>query len=161
MNANILMAVDWSKSAMNAVRYVANLLSNNPDVSVTLIHVIKPYPYVGPLETAPLGKKLEHEVEKTTFEDTEDDKGKKALDRARTMLLDAGFNEQQVQTKYVEPLPARNDVAFEILEECKAGNYDTIVIGKRGLSGIERYLTGTVTEKLVRHAKGHAVWVIE
>ncbi len=161
MKTNILIAVDWSKSAMNGVQYVADLLKNQEDVSITLLHVFKPYPYAPPLESAPSEPKEKYGHEKKSWEATEREHGEKCLDRAHTLLTTAGFAEQQIQTKNIEPILPEHDTALEILKESEQGNYDTIVLGKRGVSRVQVFLTGSVTEKVVRHAKGHAVWVIE
>ena len=161
MKTNILIAVDWSKSAMNGVQYVADLLKNQQDVSVTLLHVFNPYPYAPPFDAAPLESRGNFEHEKKAWEATEREHGEKCLARAKTMLTTAGFTEQQIQTKNIKPIQPEYDTAEEILNESEQGNYNTIVLGKRGLSRVQVFLTGSVTEKIVRHAKGHAVWVIE
>jgi nucleotide-binding universal stress UspA family protein len=161
MKTSILIAVDWSKSAMNAVQYVADLLKNQKDVSITLLHVFKPYPYVPPLESAPSESREKYGHEKKSWEETEREHGEKCLARALTMLMDAGFAEQRIQLKNIDPILPEHDTALEILKESEQGNYDTIVLGKRGVSRVQVFLTGSVTEKIVRHAKGHAVWVIE
>lgn len=161
MATNILIAVDWSKSAMNAVQYVADLLKNHEDVLITLLHVFQPYPYVPPLERAPRESKENYEHEKNSWEETERENGKKCLARAYNMLTTQGFAEQQIQMKYREPILPEDDTAHVILKECEKGKYDATVLGKRGMSRVEIFLIGSVTEKVVRYAKGHAVWVIE
>jgi nucleotide-binding universal stress UspA family protein len=41
------------------------------------------------------------------------------------------------------------DIAKEILKEAEKGDFDLIIMGSRGLSGIHRFLLGSVTVKLV------------
>jgi nucleotide-binding universal stress UspA family protein len=78
----------------------------------------------------------------------------------REILLQAGFRQDQIQTKCRTSVH-EPDVAYEILLECQKGNYDTVVMGKRGKSRIQTFQTGSVTEKIFRHAQVKALWVIE
>lgn len=43
----------------------------------------------------------------------------------------------------------RKEIAKEILKEAEEGNFDLIVIGSRGLSGIHKFLLGSITLKLI------------
>jgi nucleotide-binding universal stress UspA family protein len=52
-------------------------------------------------------------------------------------------------------------VAEDILEEAQAGAYDTVVLGRRGLGLAKSLLLGSVTQKVVDHAKGCAVTIVE
>ncbi len=50
--------------------------------------------------------------------------------------------------------------AGTILEEARAGGYGTIVVGRRGVSTVEEFDMGRVTNKLVHSAKDRALWVV-
>jgi len=43
----------------------------------------------------------------------------------------------------------KKEIAKEILGEAEKGNYDLIVVGSRGLSGIQKFLLGSTTLKLI------------
>lgn len=45
-------------------------------------------------------------------------------------------------------LPARNGVAADLTEAARSGNYDSLILGQRGLSGIKRWLLGSVSGTL-------------
>ncbi len=158
MKAKILLAIDSSESSLNAVRYITRLLGGNPDVTITLIHVLCPTPPYF-LESGALEMKAVLDREKEAWEKAEIKLECKCFEPVVTMLKEGGFLDDQIISKHVTPDPGY-DVAREILTECESGNYDTIVMGKRGRSRIETFLTGSVTEKVFRHAKGCAVWVI-
>lgn len=166
MRAKILLALDGSEPSMKAARYVANLLGNQPDVSVTLFYVLSPIPpslleHGGDeSQTKPSEVEVEFERRRTSYVEAKQAVECKIFDPVREMFKQAGFREERIQTKCPVPIPESN-VANEILKECKEGGYDTIVMGKRGQSRIRTFLTGSVTEKVVRHAKECAVWVIE
>ncbi len=52
------------------------------------------------------------------------------------------------------------DVADEILKLCEELDCDLIVIGRKGLGKIERFLIGSITEKVVRHTSKSVLIVI-
>lgn len=55
----------------------------------------------------------------------------------------------------IEPVliePA-GDPAIAIEEEAERGNYDTIVVGSRGMGAVGRLLQGSVSEHVATHAK--------
>jgi len=159
MKTKILLALDGSESSVNAARYVAGLLGSNQNVSVTLFHVLKSIP-PGLLEVGSLQEENELHRKKKEWEESEFKTEGKFIEPIIKMLKQAGFSEEQLDVKYTAPMPGF-DVASAILEECENGNYDTLAMGKRGLSRIGYFLIRSVAEKVVRHAKGKAVWVVE
>lgn len=159
MKTNILLALDSSESSISAARYVGNLLGNNQNVSVTLFHVFRCVP-PELLEAGSLEDVEELHRKKQAWEESQHNIECTCFDPIIEILQQAGFREEQFHTKHFAPLPGC-DVANAILEECESGDYDTLVMGKRGLSPIGYFLIGSVTEKVVRHAKGMAVWVVE
>jgi nucleotide-binding universal stress UspA family protein len=52
----------------------------------------------------------------------------------------------------VETYASESDPAEAILEVAKAQDADLIVVGSRGLSGIQRFLLGSVSSKVSEHA---------
>jgi nucleotide-binding universal stress UspA family protein len=67
------------------------------------------------------------------------------LARAKAILLEAG-----IEPRLHEPMGDPATVIERLAEE---HGYDTIVIGSRGLSAVERILQGSVSEHVVTHAK--------
>lgn len=67
------------------------------------------------------------------------------LRRARGILAEAG-----IEARLHEPA---GDPARAIERTAEEGGYDTIVIGSRGLSTVERVLQGSVSEHVATHAK--------
>jgi nucleotide-binding universal stress UspA family protein len=158
MGVKILLALDGSEPSMRAVQYVANMLGNRPDVRITLFHVLLPIP-PSLLEGS---TEYENELKSQRILWVKDEKS--AEDNlfvpVRDIFRQAGFRQNQIQTKCRTSVN-EPDVAYEILQECQKGDYDTVVMGKRGRSRIQTFLTGSVTEKIFRHAQVHAIWVIE
>jgi nucleotide-binding universal stress UspA family protein len=48
-----------------------------------------------------------------------------------------------------------------ILSERDETEYDTIVVGRQGISRNEEFLFGSVSSKIVTHARNCTVWVVE
>jgi nucleotide-binding universal stress UspA family protein len=63
-----------------------------------------------------------------------------------------------VETKVI---PKVTDVADTILSEGEAGGYHTVVLGRRGMSGLSRFFMGSVTNKVINHGTNIAVCVVE
>jgi 2,4-dienoyl-CoA reductase (NADPH2) len=58
-------------------------------------------------------------------------------------------------------IPANGSVSDIILEYAKAENYGTIIMGKRGLSGIKRWLLGSVSSGVLRGLTGQSLFLID
>ena len=73
------------------------------------------------------------------------DEGEKAV----SSVEDAGKN----AAVEVEPVILEGDAADRILEFAESEGIDLIVMGTLGKTGLERFLLGSVAEKVVRHSK--------
>jgi len=70
----------------------------------------------------------------------------------------AGFLPKNVKVKIRKK---KKGIAQDIMKEARDGGYDTIVMGRRGLSGIKEFLMGSVSNKVVHAADGMAVIVVD
>jgi len=52
-----------------------------------------------------------------------------------------------------EGVLVEGDAAHEILEFAKQSNIDMIIMGTLGRGGLDRFLLGSVADKVVRHSK--------
>jgi nucleotide-binding universal stress UspA family protein len=50
-------------------------------------------------------------------------------------------------------------VAWDIIAEAQSG-YDTIIMGRRGLSDIAEFFIGSVSQKVLHHAKDVSVILV-
>ena len=159
----LLLAVDDSENAHRAVRYVGSLLERTPGVTVTLFHVLKPIPRVLLEHGGSENPAVEEQLSVRLREDRENwiRKEREAecpvLRKACETLAQSGFDTNRVTLKFGH----EDDVAANILEEARKGRHDTIVVGRRGISRITRMFGGGVTDRLLREAKGFAIWIIE
>ena len=81
----------------------------------------------------------------------------KVFARAKQRLVDAGFKPDQITAKVVSGVNSR---AGSIVNEARAGDYGTIVLGRRGLSVVEEFVMGRVGNKVINTIRNRAVWVV-
>lgn len=79
------------------------------------------------------------------FEEYLANKGGAATGYVQNLGRDAGVK--------VEPVYLRGSPAEKILEYAEENNIDLIVMGTQGLTGIKKFLIGSVAEKVLRHSK--------
>lgn len=156
MKQMILVAFDESENAMRAVKYVAD--SYTPENKVTLFSVIPDAATLCEMSTVPLNPYfLAHQ--QTFFKELEKQKREnlnKAVEKAKELLLKAGFNEKNITVKIeIE----KNGVANNIVKEAESG-YNIIVMGRRGLSSIKEFLLGSVSQKVIHLAKDISVLIV-
>jgi nucleotide-binding universal stress UspA family protein len=148
-NKNILIAVDESENARRAVIYVGNLLGGLPGFKVTILHVV-PEPEDDYFPT-PQEKEewLSKHVQKIDA----------LLEEYRQILIEKGFDSKDVKVR--STLRYCPSMAECILAERDETRYSTIVVGRQGLSRSEEFLFGSISSKIVTHARNCTVWVVE
>jgi nucleotide-binding universal stress UspA family protein len=150
METKVLIAIDLSENSLKAVDYVGKMLSCLKDVDVSLLNVIKELSH----DTTPDPAERERHVQQTRS------KSLALMEQAARRLVSQGIPEKHIHLKI---LICRKQVSVAdlILSERQKGEYETIVVGRRGVSKREEFLFGSVSNSVVREAKGCAVWVIE
>ena len=123
---NILLAYDGGEPAKRALR-VAIDLTKKFDASLSVVSVVPVHNGRSPID--PWDDRSVHAQE---------------LLEARQLLREAG-----VEAEMIEPA---GDPAKEIEKITRAGKFDTVVIGSRGLGALERVLQGSVSEHVAAHA---------
>jgi nucleotide-binding universal stress UspA family protein len=77
----------------------------------------------------------------------------------RRILLAAGFADEALQVR--STLRYCPSMAECILAERDETQYGTIVVGRQGRSRSEEFLFGSVSSKIVNHARDCTVWVVQ
>ncbi|MDF0666541.1 MAG: universal stress protein [Nitrospira sp.] len=163
LSIRILVAVDGSKDSIRAVKYVGRLLRSTSGVNVTLFHVLNPLPPVlrehggseDPVREEQLGKQLRKD--RKTWYRKEQKLESNILSKAHQTLEGTGFPASRIRLKFGE----EDNVVGTILEEARKGRYQTIVVGRHGVSGLKKLFFGGITRKLLQQATGYAVWIVE
>ena len=80
------------------------------------------------------------------------------MEKAEEMLLNAGLSKEQIAMKVVD---GGRSAADEILKEARNKGYGTIVLGRHGESMAKEFMFGSVTNKILHHSPGLAVWIVQ
>lgn len=158
-----LVAVDDSDHSLRAVHYVGSVLRGLPDASVTLFHVLKPMPREllehggseNPAEELRLARDLRLEQEEWVR--AESAKESPILVMAAEILQQSGFPQERVTLKFGH----EDNVARNILDEARTGDYGTIVVSRHGTNAKKRLLSAGITDRIVREASGLTLWVVD
>lgn len=156
----MLLAIDGSENAMKAVRYVASHFSGISELSLTILHVL-PYPPAPLWDDGHIPTKEESEIRAKYLEKwlkNEKTKLTPVFEKAVQILTGNDIRPENIRTKSISD---SMDVAGSILEEAKDGGYDTLVLGRRGLTPAKHLLMGSVTSKIINHGAGIAICVVE
>ena len=148
-NKNILIAVDDSENAHRAVVYVGRMLGGAEGFKVRILHVIPD----------PEDDYFSEEGEKERWLKKRKEKIDDLLRQYRQELIEAGFAGEDVTVR--STLRYCPSMAKCILAEKDREIYSTIVVGRHGLSRGEEFLFGSISSKIVTHAKNCTVWVVE
>lgn len=155
----VLLPIDSSQGAMRAVRYVSDIFKGNSGIEVELLHVIRGFDIFQQV----LGKSFMPSPEKDWA-----DQAKKELeaagsemepvfDEAVSRFRDAGIQMSPESCKMVRGAASR---AGAIVEEAQRGGFDTIVMGRRGISKVQEFFMGRVSNKVIQLARDKTVWVV-
>lgn len=154
----MLIAIDNSEYAKKVVNYVASAVK--PTVKITLFSIL-------PKISSNL-EKMEKELQQPLFSekvielrwmiDEEKKKAKSRMEECRTILENSGFPDNNLEVKMIHKVVG---IARDIIAEAEKGNYDTIVVGRRGLSAAASFVLGSVSNKIVQNIKDCTVWIVE
>ena len=151
----ILIALDGSEQAREAVRYAAGILPSD-QTSIVLYHVLTKIP------DSFWDLHREHafrhkEIGKIqTWELHQENLIKTFMAQARQTFLDSGFPEDAVTVKIHE---RERGIARDIIAE-SLDDYRAVVVGRKGLSELKDLMMGSVATKLVEKLSHIPVWVV-
>ena len=132
MAHKVLIALDSSQGAWGAVEYVAEAFGKTPGVQVTLLHVLSGLPPAFWDDGHILEEKEKESRQRLVagWQKEQEKKWQGLVKKAHERLTKAGVAKDAVVNKFQ---PKDYDVAEDILSAAAAGNFDTIVMGRRGL----------------------------
>jgi len=154
----ILVGMDGSSYALNAVEYVANLFKKDPTFTMSLIYILPPLPPI----------LLEDKREDADFtnwqityrsklEKKSQEKANEILDKVRRFLLNLDWSEKRFETINS---PGRFGPARDLLFYAEHGLFDALVLGRRGLGKLEKLVMGSVTDKIIHAEKTVPIWIV-
>ncbi|NVM22616.1 MAG: universal stress protein [Desulfobacterales bacterium] len=156
MSKKILIALDNSKNSLKAVKYVASSL--RPTATVTMFSVL-PEAMAACELGGPSHPLLEANIETfCTIDEAKESAVQGFMEEAKKVLVKAGFPSKDV---YIKVRKKKAGIARHILKEAQAGKYDTLVMGRRGLSGIKEFVFGSVSNKVLHLAKNFSIIIVD
>jgi nucleotide-binding universal stress UspA family protein len=160
MTTKLLIPVDGSEGAMRAVAYVADTFGHTPELKITLLHILPELPPSmwddGHILTET--ERQERQGLIVDWENQEEKPWEAILAQARDKLIQVGMAAEALSIKYQ---PMYSDIADDILDEAELEGCSTIVLGRHGLSGLKKFFMGSVSNKVVNHAKDVAVIIVD
>ena len=155
MEKKILMAVDDSIHANQSLRYAIKMLSGSKDVTFTLFHgqpMISQYL----LDEARTDPKANASLKKVIKKNTA--KAKTLLEKQKERMITMGVPSERIEMVAQPRMIGRSK---DILEYARKGIYDAIVVGRRGLSRIQKTFMGSTSAELLESADVIPVWMVD
>ena len=156
MGQKILVAFDDSENAMRAVDYIASMFSK--DHEITLFSIIPDTAAICDMNSPSLIPYFqEKQASFCALEDQKKELVDEALQKAKGHLVSAGFDEKNITTKV---RTREKGIVRDIVNEANKG-YDTIVVGRKGHSGVSEFIFGNVSQKILHLARDVSVIVVD
>ena len=147
----VLIAIDSSENALRAVDHAGFMLSGT-DCPVMIFHTMRHLRRFVPQEVLDEAPELEELWKTKAGQEIEP-----FMTKAEEMLVRAGVRESQISKKIVD---GSRSAASDILAEARNNQYGTIVMGRRGISGVQEFFMGSVSSKVLQNSTGMAVWIV-
>ncbi|MEX2704298.1 MAG: universal stress protein [Candidatus Freyrarchaeum guaymaensis] len=140
---NILVALDGSQYSEKVAKYAADI-AQKYSAQITLIHVIEPPTIIMPTGGAETSMPAAEIQLTETITQQMETKAKKLLTRHQKNLQNRGIN--------AKTLILKGNIPETILTTAEKNNHDLIIVGSRGLGNIKRFLLGSTSDKISKHA---------
>ena len=159
---NALIAVDGSRNSLRAVEYAGRVFAPNPEARLVLYHILPAISRMNldkkEIKAIDARKAERPDLAGLYWQLEDEDKISKFFAQATKVLVQAGVQPEQIKSKFSVK---KGEIADAILEEVKLGHYETLVLGRRGISRVKEVFQGSLSTKVVREARGCAVIVVE
>ena len=155
MEKRILMAVDDSIHANQSLRYATQMLSGSRDVTFTLFNgqpMISQYLVHEARTDSKAYASLKKVIKKNTAE------AQVLLEKQKKRLIAMGVPNKRIEMVAQQRMLGRSR---DILEYARKGLYDAIVVGRRGLSRIQKTFMGSTSAELLENADEVPVWMVD
>ncbi len=155
MEKKVLMAVDDSIYSNQSLRYATHILSGSKDVTFTLFHgqpMISQYL----LDEARTDPKANASLKKVIKKNTAE--AHMLLKKQKERMITMGVPNKRIE---VVAQPRMIGRSKDILEYARKGIYDAIVVGRRGLSRIQKTFMGSTSADLLENADVIPVWMVD
>ncbi len=148
--AKVMLAVDGSENSLRDVDHVTRMIGANPNLSVTLFHVVPHLRHYYSIEL-----ERENPYLQQILQGEDEHRMESFFEEAYARFQAAGMKRRQVEVKTNRQ---SHDISTAILQEAKTGGYGTVVVGRRGER--DAFFTGQIALRLVQKVANQTLWVI-
>jgi nucleotide-binding universal stress UspA family protein len=152
MEKTILVAVDGSVYSGNSLEYLTKLFGPDRNLSLHLLSVVS---------SGSGGKDWMFDVDPLRSQSPESEKktsvARRHLKEAEHRLIRSGFAPERIATK----VKIATSTSSAIREEAEHGQYDSIVIGRRGLGSMGTMFFGSTSGELIEKCHKVPLWIID
>jgi nucleotide-binding universal stress UspA family protein len=140
MFSKLLVPIDGSNNSFRALEH-AIFLSKKIRAQTTALHIMEKFPSV---------YVQSHRVLKAIISKHQQE-AKEILDKAKNIGNKNGVN--------VETVVMKGDATSNIIDFSKKENYDTIIMGRRGMGKFKQLVLGSTSSKVLNHSHSTVVIV--
>jgi nucleotide-binding universal stress UspA family protein len=155
MEKRLLVAVDGSTYSNNTIHYLGTLFAQQEEVLLHLLSII-------PCGSLPSEKEWMDERELINSLPPEAQKRmrtmKTYIKTATDKLGRLGLAPERITT---EIKLARRSVTDDIIAEARKGLFDSLVIGRRGITKLEELIIGSISESILHKCHDVPIWIID
>lgn len=155
MHNKILIAIDGSIHSKNAITYTADVFKHNTTVSFTLINI---QPIISQYLVDEARCDAEAYMQLHKIMDKNKVESENLLITEKAFLVQLGVDEQRIETV---SRPRMLGQVKDILEYAYKHRFDTLVIGRRGLTRLQTMFMGSTSAKIMEHAATLPIWIID
>jgi nucleotide-binding universal stress UspA family protein len=159
---NVLIAVDGSRNSLRAVEYAGRVFASNAEARLMLFHVLPAISRMSlnreEIKAIDARKGERADLVDLYWQVEDEDKMGRFFAEATNLLVLVGVRPEQIKSKCGVK---EGEIAPAILDEVELGHYETLVVGRRGLSRMREFFLGSISTEVVREAQGCAVCVVE
>lgn len=155
MLRKILIAVDGSIHSKGALAYVAGVFAHETEVQFTIINVqpiVSQYLAEESRTDSKAYTELQRVMQRQAVESEE------LLDSAQGQFVRMGIEAGRVNMVSQVRMQGQ---AKDIIDFAHKHLYDAIVVGRRGLSRVQKAFMGSTSAKIVEHAASIPVWIVD
>jgi nucleotide-binding universal stress UspA family protein len=147
----IMLAVDGSESALRAVDHVAFMVGDNPEVFLTLFHVIGRGEDFSKIRFEKADRKSRQRNIARESKEFVDEFHAKGIER----LKKGGIRKDRFEIRISKRV---RNVGKAIVDTAKKGKYGTLVIGRSGIN--KSFFIGSVSRYVINKASDCVLWIV-
>jgi nucleotide-binding universal stress UspA family protein len=152
MEKNILVAVDGSVYSSNSLDYLTKLFGAGHNLSIHLFSVVS---------AGGAGKDWMFDVDPHRTQSPASDKhshlARKHLKEAEDRLIRSGFAKEKITST----VRVASGICATIRAEAERGQYDSVLIGRRGLGTMGNMFFGSTSGELVEKSPKIPLWIVD